>query len=98
MAWWTTLLGGIAGGRGFLTRLIESGDNRDRRNLVRHGHDTGGIEGARGIAEAIAEGRRPADERPADEPAAIQAVSERERPKAIESGTGEASKPVSEPT
>lgn len=54
MSWWVTIVSGMVGGRGFLPRLVDAWDNRDRRRLIQHGYDTTGIDGARALAEAIA--------------------------------------------
>lgn len=88
MSWWATVLGSLVGGRGFLTRLVDWGDNAGRRKFLGKIVETHGPEGALTVAQAmaIAEGRL--DIRDLDSPSAappIQATAEREQPKAIES-------------
>ncbi|GGN23662.1 hypothetical protein GCM10011609_76590 [Lentzea pudingi] len=87
MPWWTTALGGLIGGRGFLTRTVDWWDNAGRRRFLREVVNTHGPEGALTVARAIAiaEGRADVGEpgRPSSADPPIQATAAREQPKAI---------------
>ncbi|MEV6712561.1 hypothetical protein AB0M48_11015 [Lentzea sp. NPDC051208] len=102
MSWWATALGGLFGGRGFLTRTVDWWDNIGRRKFLREVVNSHGPEGALTVARAIAiaEGRADlseTDHPPTSEPP-IQVTAEREQPKAIEppkpASPGDSAEPV----